>query len=70
VLLKGEALMASYTIQFAAHGQPGEWVLNVKAPGPLTLERETKDPTPYATLDEMLTEALAACNRRPAGARR
>jgi hypothetical protein len=64
MLISGTALIHSFTIEFSAHGERGQWALTVKAPGHIASECETEEQTPFALLDEMLASAYAACCRR------
>lgn len=70
MLLKGEALMGTFTISFAISGKPKEWNISVKAPGQLPTECETEEGSPWALFDEMLVAAYEQCRRISAGARR
>jgi hypothetical protein len=70
MLLKGEALIGTFTIGFTVSGKPREWTVAVKAPANDPSECETNESTPFSLLDEMLAAAVEQCRRIPAGARR
>jgi hypothetical protein len=74
MLLKGEALIGTFTFTFAAHGKRGEWHVTVTAPGGMTSECETQEATPYALLNEMLADACDSASHQripaPVGAQR
>jgi hypothetical protein len=63
MLVSGNALVHSFTLQFVIHGERGKWRLTLSGPGPLKLERETRDDSPYVLLDEMLTAGFKQCFR-------
>jgi hypothetical protein len=70
MLLTGAALIGSLTLDFSIYGEAGNWKLTVKARNNLLIELETFDHSPFALLQEMLDDALAACyvafpERRP-----
>ena len=60
MLIKGEALIHSFTLPFSIHGQPGNWKVTVSGPQ-LRLESETREDTAYSLLDEMLTAGFKKC---------
>jgi len=64
MLLKGEALINTFTIGFAVHGERGEWKASISAPGQIVLERETREASPYRLLEELLAAAFDACCKR------
>ena len=65
MLLKGEALIESYTLGFAVHGKRNEWTVTITLPGGIVDERETDEASPYILLNEMLTDGYqAACRQR------
>ena len=70
MLLKGEALIQSFTFGFSIHGQRGDWKVMITAPGGVVDERETKEAVPYLLFNEMLADACetASHNRIPAHA--
>jgi hypothetical protein len=74
MLLKGEALIQSYTFAFSIYGQRNDWKITVTAPGNIVTERETGEATWFPLFSEMLADAHAAAshNKIPAavGARR
>lgn len=47
MLIRGEALMHSFTLEYSAHGEAGLWDVSVKSPGCAPLQRQTYDETPY-----------------------
>jgi len=63
VLIRGEALMHSFTLEYSAHGEAGLWDVSVKSPGCAPLQRQTYDETPYKLLDQMLTAAFESSCR-------
>lgn len=73
MVLRGEALINSFTFSFVAHGKNGEWHVSVSAPGGTTSECETQEATPYALLNEMLADACEVTSHQriasPKGAR-
>ena len=74
MVIRGEALIQSFTFAFTIHGQRNDWHLTVTAPGGAASECETQDATWFPLLNEMLAAACetASHNRIPAhaGARR
>ena len=62
MLIKGEALIHSFTLPFSIHGQPGNWKVTVSGPQ-LHTEGETHEPSPYDLLDRMLSEGFRKCCR-------
>ena len=64
MLLKGEALIQSFTFDFAIHGQRNEWTISITAPGHVVSEAETQDATPYLLFNDMLADAYEAAVRR------
>ena len=58
MLLKGEALISTFTIAYSAHGGAGAWTVSVTAPGNIKSECETEEATPYPLLDQMLNTAF------------
>lgn len=74
MLLKGEALIQSFTFGFSIHGQRNDWKVSVTQPGGIVSECETQEATPYALFNEMLADAYEAASHQriaaPVGARR
>jgi hypothetical protein len=65
MLLKGEVLIESVTLNFAIHGKRNEWTVTIVAPGGITTEDETVEATWYPLFNEMLSAAYeGACRRR------
>jgi hypothetical protein len=63
VLLKGEALIDSFTLGFAISGKRNDWKVSVTGPGDIAEEAETRAATPYELFDEMLLSVYAAAVR-------
>jgi hypothetical protein len=64
MLIKGEALIHSFTLPFSIHGERGGiWKITVSGPGQLHTEGETHEPSPYDLLDRMLSEGFRKCCR-------
>jgi hypothetical protein len=60
MLLKGEALIQSVTLNFACHGERGDWRVSVSfGPGHISNDSETQDAMPYTLLDAMLKTTYA-----------
>ena len=74
MVIRGEALIQSFTFSFAVHGQRNDWRVTVTAPGGVASEHETQEATWFPLFNEMLAAAseTASHNRIPAhaGARR
>ena len=63
MILRGEALVATFTINFTLSGDEDRWKVAVDANGVLPLEKETAD-NPYLLLQAMIAAAFAACCKR------
>jgi hypothetical protein len=63
MLLKGEALIDSFTLGFAISGKRNEWKVTVSGPGNIAVEAETRAAEPYQLFDEMLLSVYAAAVR-------
>jgi hypothetical protein len=68
MLLRGECLIQSVTLNFAVHGERGAWHINVSfAPGHIENESETKEPMPYDLLHAMLVATFSEVARKLPG---
>lgn len=57
MLLKGTALVGSYTLEFTIHGERNNWKVSVGAS-----ECETQEATWYPLFNEMLADACEAAS--------
>jgi hypothetical protein len=64
MLIKGEALIQTFTFGFSISGQRNEWRIAITAPGGVTTSDETTEKTWYPLLNEMLSAAFESANRR------
>jgi hypothetical protein len=66
MLLKGEALISTVTLNSAIHGEKNNWTVEIKGPGNLATECKTQEAAPYELFDEMLNDMFAAvCDKIP-----
>jgi hypothetical protein len=63
MLIKGEALISTVTLNFAVHGKRHEWTVTVTAPGGISKTDETVERHWAPLLDEMLVAAHDAVLR-------
>jgi len=64
MLLKGEALVRSYTFGFSISGERGNWEVSITSPGNITNTDETTERTWYPLFAEMLRAAFEAAQRK------
>jgi hypothetical protein len=64
MLLRGEALISTFTLGFSVSGERGDWKVSVTGPSGIASENETQEDGPYDLLDEMLTSTFETCCRR------
>jgi hypothetical protein len=64
MLLRGEALVSSFTLGFSVFGERGDWKVSVSGPSGISSENETQEESPYDLLDSMLTATFETCCRR------
>ena len=57
MVVRGEALIGSFTIAFTIHGQRNDWQVTVTAPGGSVSEYETQEATWFPLFNEMLAAA-------------
>ena len=60
MVLKGEALIDSFTLSYAIHGKPREWTVNVSTVGNIASECQTEEESPWPLLMEMLADGVSA----------
>jgi hypothetical protein len=74
MLMKGEALIGTFTLAFTVSGERGNWTVAVSGPSGETLQDETCERSWHVLFDELLAEACAAARRQrtalASGARR
>lgn len=70
MLLRGEALIQSFTIGFSVSGERGNWRVTTNAPGGVVSECETQEATWFLLFNDMLADAYetASHNKIPAPA--
>ena len=64
MLITGEALIQTLTLNFAVHGERNNWRVNVSGPGHIQNDAETQDSTPYNLLDAMLLTTFSEVAHR------
>jgi hypothetical protein len=64
MLIKGEALIQTFTFGFSISGQRNEWRVTITQPGGITTEDETVEANWHALFSEMLRAAYESANRR------
>lgn len=64
MVIKGEALIGSFTLGFAIHGQRNDWHVSVTAPGCEATECETQESSWYSLFNEMLADGYEAAMRK------
>jgi len=64
MLIKGEALIQTFTFGFSISGHRNEWRIAITSPGNITTEDETVEATWYPLFSEMLRAAFESANRR------
>jgi hypothetical protein len=64
MLLKGEALIQTFTFGFAISGQRGDWQVSITSPGGVKTEDATVERTWFPLFNEMLRAAYEDAQRR------
>jgi hypothetical protein len=64
MVIKGQMLRGSLTIDFSVHGERNHWTVSILAPTTVRAERETSEFRPYLLLDEMLNDAFNDASHR------
>jgi hypothetical protein len=65
MLIKGDVLIQSITLNFSIHGKRNEWTVAITAPGGVVTEDETVEATWYPLFTELLSTAYeSACRQR------
>ena len=64
MLLKGEALVQTYTFGFAISGERGDWTITITSPGGVTKEDATTERTWFPLFNEMLSDAYHTAQRK------
>jgi len=58
MLLKGDCLIESYTLNFAIHGVASHWTVSVSAPGNYSDERQSMEQSPWPLLTSMIDKGI------------
>ena len=69
MLIKGDCLVGTFTVNFAIHGEKNDWTVSVSALGNIGSESigsecKTQEVSPWGLFDDMLADVLAALYRR------
>jgi hypothetical protein len=64
MLLKGEALIQSYTFSYSISGERGDWTVVITSPGGIKTEDTTVERTWYPLFSEMLGDAYHAAQKK------
>jgi len=64
MLIKGEALIQTFTFGFAISGQRGDWAIKITSPNNVVTEDATVERTWYPLFTEMLSAAYEAAQRK------
>jgi hypothetical protein len=64
MVLRGEALIASYTFNYSIAGQRGDWTITITSPGGVKTEDSTVERTWYPLFTEMLSDAFHAAQKK------
>ena len=64
MLIKGEALIQTFTFGFAISGQRGDWTVAITSPGNVVTEDATVERTWYPLFTEMLAAAYENAQRK------